>query len=45
MKISTTSKKHRRPTVERSFFNSVFLSFLNTRNEYYKPHKFPLTLS
>ena len=37
-----TSKKYTRATVERSFFNLVFLNFLNTRKGYYKPHQFSL---
>ena len=40
--ISTASKKHTRATVERSFFNLVFLNFLNIRKDYYKLQQFPL---
>ena len=36
-KTSTTSKKHTRAAVKRSFFNLVFLNFLNIRKDYYKP--------
>ena len=42
MKTSTTSKKHTRATVERSFFNLVLLNLLNIRKDYYKPQEFPL---
>ena len=42
MKTSTTRKKHKRATVAKSFFNLVFLSFLNIRKDYYKPQQFPL---
>ena len=42
MKASTTSKKQTRASVERSFFNLVFLNFLNIRKDYYKPQQFPL---
>ena len=41
-KSSTTSEKHTRTTVERSFFNFVFLNFLNIRKEYYKLQQFAL---
>ena len=30
--------------VERSFFNLVFLNFLNITKDYYKPQQFPLKL-
>ena len=44
MKTSTTSKKHTRATVERSFLNVVLLNFLNIRNDYCKRQQFPLKL-
>ena len=45
MKTSTTSKKHTRATVERSFLKLVFLDFLNIRKDYYKPQQYPLKAS
>ena len=37
-----TSKKQTRPTVERTFFNLVFLDFSNIKKGYYKPQQFAL---
>ena len=37
-----TSKKLTRATIERSFFNLVFLNSLNIRKHYYKPQQFCL---
>ena len=36
------SKKHTRPTVERSFLKLVFLNLLNITKDYYNPQKYPL---
>ena len=42
MKTSTTSNKQTRAMLEMSFFNLVFLNFLNVRKDYYKPQQFAL---
>ena len=42
MKTSTTSNKQTTATLEMSFFNLVFLNFLNVRKDYYKPQQFAL---
>ena len=48
-KLSTTSKKYVRATVERIFFNlvflhllNIFLHLLNIRKDYCKPQQFSL---
>ena len=41
-KTSTKSKKQARETDERSFFNLIFLKFLNIRKDYYIPQQFAL---
>ena len=41
-KTSRASKKQTRKTVERRFFNVIFLNFLNVRKDYQIPQQFAL---
>ena len=41
-KTRTTSKKHTKTTVERSFLKQVFLNFTNIRKDYFKPQQYHL---